>query len=133
MKLSTLTLAAAALAVAGTAAMADTDVTRTVKVGPNGEVEHVVKRVDRDDLGTKTVHKVKRVETATGVKTIHKVRRVSTHKAPVVVHKKVVYRAPLHHHRHVAVVTHHHHRHYAFTRHGEVHYASSVRPAHNNS
>ena len=45
MKLSSITLAAAALALAGSAAMAQTTVDRTVHVGPNGEVTHVTKRV----------------------------------------------------------------------------------------
>lgn len=123
MNLSKLTLAAVALALAGTGAFAQTTVSRSVRVGPNGEVEHVAKRVDTDIDGTKTVHKVRRVETPSGTKVIHKVRRVTNH-GPVVVHKKVVYHGPM---------RHHHHQKYAFTRHHQVHYASSTRPAHNNS
>lgn len=132
MKLSTLTLAAAALAVAGSAAFADTTVNRTVQVGPNGEVTHVVKQTVHPDGSTRTVHKVRRVTSVT---------------TPVIVHRKVVYHSPAwyrHHHRHqVAYVKpvhgrdhvnyRHHDDKYAFTRHGETHYANSVRPRRNNS
>ena len=120
MKLSSITLATAALALAGSAAFADTTVNRTVHVGPNGEVTHVVKRTVNPDGSTRTVHRVRRVSTVT---------------TPVVVHRKVVYHSPewyrLHRHDHVNY--RHHHDKYAFTRHGEVHYANSLRPRHNNS
>ena len=137
MKLSTLTLATAALALAGSAALADTTtVNRTVQVGPNGEVTHVIKRTERPDGSTQTVHKVRRVVTTT---------------TPVVVQRKVVYHSPAwyrHHHMRQPVVYvkpmhrhghrdhvdyRHHDDKYAFTRHGEVHYANSPRPRHNNS
>ncbi len=122
MKLSSLTLAAA-LALAGSAAFADTTVNRTVHVGPNGEVTHVVKKTVNPDGSTRTVHRT---------------RRVSTVATPVVVHRKVVYHSPewyrIHrHHRDHVAYRHHHNDKYAFTRHGEVHYANSVRPRHNNS
>jgi hypothetical protein len=129
MKLSKLTLMAAALALAGSAAFAqDATVTRTVRVGPDGGVTHVTKRVDEN--GTTTVRRVHRVTHATPVVVQ---RRVVVHRAPVVVHRRVVYVAPAHrhHHRHVAYVVPHHDR-YAFTRHGEVHYAASPRPAHHH-
>ena len=120
MKLSTLTLAAAALAVAGSAALADTTVNRTVQVGPNGEVTHVVKQTVNPDGSTRTVHKVRRVSTVT---------------TPVIVQHKVVRHGPGYYrnHRHDHVVYRHQHDKYAFTRHGEVHYAHSIRPRHNNS
>ena len=132
MKLSTLTLATAALAFAGSAAFADTTVNRTVQVGPNGEVTHVVKHTVNPDGSTRTVHHTRTVSTVT---------------TPVVVQHKVVHHSPewyRHHHHHVAYVTpphhrydhvdyRHHHDKYAFTRHGEVHYAASPRPRHNNS
>jgi hypothetical protein len=130
MKLSSITLAAA-IALAGSAAFADTTVNRTVQVGPNGEVTHVVKQTVNPDGSTRTVHRTRTVSNVT---------------TPVVVHRKVVYHSPewYRHHRHVAYVTPPHHRRdhvdyrhhndkYAFTRHGEVHYANSTRPRHNNS
>lgn len=129
MKLSTLTLAAAAVALAGSAAFADTTVNKTVSVGPNGEVTHVVRQTTNPDGSTRTVHKVRKVSTvSTPVVVAH----------PVVVHRKVIYHSPewyrIHRHGrdHVAY-RHDRHDKYAFTRHGEVHYARSVRPAHNNS
>ena len=132
MKLSSITLAAA-VALAGTAAMADTTVNRTVQVGPNGEVTHVVKKTVNPDGSTRTVHRTRRVTT------------VTTPVAPVVVHRKVVYHSPEwhRHHRHVVYVApahrhdrvsyRHHDDKYAFTRHGEVHYSHSMRPRDNNS
>ena len=127
MKLSTLALAAAAVAFAGSAAFADTTVNKTVTVGPNGEVTHVVKQTTNPDGSTRTVHRVRRVST------------VTTPVAPVIVHRQVVYRhSPewyrmhRHHRDHVAYRYDHHDR-YAFTRHGEVHYAHSIRPRQNNS
>jgi hypothetical protein len=93
MKLSSITLATAALALAGSAAFADTTtVNRTVQVGPNGEVTHVVKRTENADGSTRTVHKVRHVTQVT---------------TPVVVHRKVIYHGPgywRHHHRNVAYV-----------------------------
>ena len=130
MKLSKLTLLAAAVALAGSAAFAQAaTVTRTVRVGPDGGVTHVTKRVNEN--GTTTVRRVHRVAHTAPV-VVH--RKVVVHRAPVVVHRRVVYVAPVHHrhHRHVAYVAPHHDR-YAFTRHGQVHYASSPRPAHHNS
>ena len=129
MKLSTFTLAAA-LAVAGSAAFADTTVNKTVSVGPNGEVTYVVRQTTRPDGSTRTVHKVRKVSTVT--------TPVVVHTTPVVVHRKVVYHSPewyrMHrHHRDHVAYRHHHGDKYAFTRHGEVHYANSVRPRHNNS
>ena len=122
MKLSSLTLAAA-IALAGSAAFADTTVNKTVSVGPNGEVTHVVRQTTRPDGSTRTVHKVRKVSTVT---------------TPVVVHRKVVYHNPewyrIHrHHRDHVAYRHDRHDKYAFTRHGEVHYANSLRPRHNNS
>ena len=98
MKPSSLTLAAAALALAGSAAFADTTVNRTVHVGPNGEVTHVVKKTVNPDGSTRTVLRTRRVSTVT---------------TPVVVHRQVVVRhSPewYRHHRHVAYVTPHHRR-----------------------
>lgn len=93
MKLSSLTLAAA-LAVAATGAFAQTTIHRTVKVGPNGEVTHVTKRV----------------ETPNGTRVVHRVRHVMH--TPVVVHRRVVYTHPhYYHHRHVAYVVPHHRPH----------------------
>jgi hypothetical protein len=128
MKLSSLTLAAA-IALAGSAAFADTTVNKTVSVGPNGEVTHVVRQTTRPDGSTRTVHKTRKVSTVT-------TPVVVAH--PVVVHRKVVYHSPewyrIHrHHRDHVAYRHGRHDGYAFTRHGEVHYAHSVRPAHNNS
>jgi hypothetical protein len=133
MKLSSIMLAAA-VALAGTTAFADTTVNRTVQVGPNGEVTHVVKQTVNPDGSTRTVHRTRRVTT------------VTTPVAPVVIHRKVVYHSPewRRHHRHVVYVApkhdrrdhvnyRHHDDKYSFTRHGEVHYANSVRPRHNNS
>jgi hypothetical protein len=123
MKLSTLTLTAA-VALAGSAAFADTTVNKTVSVGPNGEVTHVVRQTTNPDGSTRTVHKVRKVSTVTPV-------------APVVIHRKVIYHSPewyrIHRHHREVVYRHNPHDKYAFTRHGEVHYAHSVRPAHNNS
>lgn len=92
MKFRAITLAAA-LAVAGTAAFAQTEVHRSVQVGPNGEVTHVTKRV----------------ETPNGTRVVHKVRRVTTHTMPVVVHRRVVYEHPHHwHHQHRVIYREHH-------------------------
>ncbi|MDB5861783.1 MAG: hypothetical protein JWQ76_5472 [Ramlibacter sp.] len=100
MKLSTITLAAAALALAGSAAFADTTVNRTVQVGPNGEVTHVVKRTENPDGSTQTVHRTRRVIHTTTT------TPVVVHTTPVVVHRRVVYHSPAYyrHHRHVAYV-----------------------------
>ena len=102
MKLSSLTLAAAVLAVAGTAAFAqDATVTRSVRVGPNGEVTHVTRRVS--DNGTRVVRRTR-------------VRHVVT--TPVIVHRRVVYHHPMwYHHHHEVVYVHHHdwrHNHVAY-------------------
>jgi len=83
MKLSALTLAAT-LAVAGTAAFAQTEIHRSVQVGPNGEVTHVTKRI----------------QTPNGERVVHKVRRVTHVSTPVVVHRRVVYAHPYHHRHH---------------------------------
>ena len=136
MKLSTFTLAAA-LAVAGSAAFADTTVNKTVSVGPNGEVTHVVKQTTNPDGSTRTVHRTRRVSTVT-TPVVVRTAPVVVHTAPVVVHRKVVYHSPewyrIHrHHRDHVAYRHDRHDKYAFTRHGEVHYANSVRPRHNNS
>jgi hypothetical protein len=95
MKLSSLTLAVAALAVAGAAFAQDATVTRSVRVGPNGEVTHVTRSVN--DKRTR----VRRIETP-----------------PVIVHRHVVYHDPMwYHHHHVVYVEHHdwhHHNHVAY-------------------
>jgi len=126
MKLSSITLATAALALAGTAAFADTTVNRTVQVGPNGEVTHVVKRTEYPDGSTRTVHRVRRVTQVTTPVVVRHDPAYWRHR------HHVAYVAPVYH-RHDRVDYRHHHDKYAFTRHGEVHYANSLHPRHNNS
>lgn len=133
MKLPAFALAAA-LALAGSGAFAATTKdTHVVKVGPNGGVTHVHKRVERDGNTrhvTRVVHK-----TTTPRHAVRHAANVVRHDSHRLAHQmrhdtRRAAHAVRHDSHRVAAKLNRHQK-YAFVRHDRVHYAASPRPARN--